>query len=193
MTLRDLPARAAWLHETARTGFETVFPVRGADGYQLTGHTAAVEADHAWVVHYVISVDDAWRTRAARITGWTEAGSRAVMLETDGSGRWLVDGRAAPTLDGCLDVDLESSACTNTLPIHRLGLAIGREADSPAAYVRALDLDVERLEQWYTRVDDSDGAHQYDYQAPAFDFATRLTYDATGLVITYPGIARRVL
>lgn len=46
-----------------------------------------------------------------------------------------------------LDVDLESSALTNALPVHRMGLGIEPAADAPAAYVRALDLSVDRLEQ----------------------------------------------
>jgi hypothetical protein len=193
MALHDLPKSAAWLHETARTGFESVFPRRENDGHQLVGHTAAVEGDHAWAVRYVISIDGAWCTRAARITGWTEQGRRDVVLEADGAGRWRLDGRSAPALDGCLDVDLESSACTNTLPVHRLGLPVGREADAPAAYVRAFDLSVERLAQRYARVDDAQGTYHYDYQARAFDFEARLIYDDAGLVISYPGIARRVL
>jgi hypothetical protein len=193
MALRGLPTSAAWLHEDARTGFESVFPVTHRKGYTLTGHTAAVEDDYVWVVHYVISVDDLWRTRSARIQSWTQEGRREVMLESDGLGQWRIDGRSAPELDGCLDVDLESSACTNTLPVHRLGLAIGREGDSSAAYVRALDLNVERLAQRYARVENSNGTHQYDYHAPAFDFEARIIYDAAGLVISYPGIARRVL
>jgi hypothetical protein len=52
-------------------------------------------------------------------------------------------------------------------------------------------LAVERLEQTYTRVDDEDGVEQYDYEAPAFDFGCRLAYDHSGLVLQYPGIARR--
>jgi uncharacterized protein len=52
-----------------------------------------------------------------------------------------------PGPDGCRDVDLEASPCTNTIPIHRLGLEAGDSADAPAAYVRWLDLSVQRLEQ----------------------------------------------
>ena len=51
---------------------------------------------------------------------------------------------------------------------------------------------VERLEQEYRRIED-DGPHQrYDYHSPAFDFACDLVYDASGLVLDYPGIATRV-
>jgi hypothetical protein len=61
--------------------------------------------------------------------------------------------------------------------------------DAPAAYVRALTLTAERLDQVYERI----GAEhrQYDYAAPSFGFTARLAYDDSGLVIDYPGIAVR--
>jgi len=34
-----------------------------------------------------------------------------VRLAFDDSGRWRTNGSAAPELDGCVDVDLEASAC----------------------------------------------------------------------------------
>jgi hypothetical protein len=61
----------------------------------------------------------------------------------------------------------------------------------PAAYVRALSLSAERLEQTYTRVADEGGRQRYDYAAPVFDFTCCLVYDESGLVVDYPGIARR--
>jgi hypothetical protein len=66
-------------------------------------------------------------------------------LRSTGDGRWTVDGRRAPHLDR-LDVDLEASACTNALPIHRLALPPGEVVEAPAAYVRASDLSVIRLD-----------------------------------------------
>jgi hypothetical protein len=80
---------------------------------------------------------------------------------------------------------------TNALPVHRMGLRVGARSSAPAVYVRALDLVVERLDQDYLRSAD-EGRHQcYDYSAPAFDFACRLVYDESGLVLDYPGIAVR--
>jgi hypothetical protein len=80
---------------------------------------------------------------------------------------------------------------TNTLPVHRLTLATGEHAAAPAAYVRALDLGVTRLEQTYRRIPDDGPRQRYDYAAPAFGFTSRLAYDESGLVLDYPGIARR--
>ena len=65
---------------------------------------------------------------------------------------------------------------TNALPVHRMDLRVGDRASAPAAYVRALDLRVERLDQDYARTAD-EGRHQrYDYAAPVFGFACRLVY-----------------
>jgi uncharacterized protein len=64
-------------------------------------------------------------------------------------------------------------------------------AAAPAAYVRAVGLAVQRLEQVYARTTDQAGRQCYDYAAPDFDFAARLVYDESGLVLDYPGIAAR--
>jgi hypothetical protein len=193
MSFNEVPASAAWRHHSAREGFESVFLRADRSGYRLDGHTAAVDVGEPWVVHYLISLDERWTTRTARVFGWSRSGNHEVFLEADGSGRWHVNGGAVSELDGCIDVDLESSACTNTIPVRRLGLAVGQSAEAPAAYVRALDLQVERLEQRYARVVD-DGSHQrYDYHAPAFDFESCLVCDGAGLVLQYPGVASRAL
>jgi len=191
----DLPAAAAWRHIEAREGFETAFCAARGSGWRLEGWSAAVEDGVAWTVGYAIDVDERWCTVAARITGRSAAGARAVEIAADGtgSGRWRVDGVRVPALDGCLDVDLEASACTNTLPVHRLALAPGAGAAAPAVYVRAADLAVERLDQHYRRAADDAATHRYDYESPAFGVAGELVYDAAGLVLDYPGLARRVV
>jgi hypothetical protein len=157
----------------------------------IAGHTAAVEDGRPWAVDYLISVDERWRTRAATIHNRTIAGQSTTRLDADGEGRWQVDGEWRPELDGCLDVDLEASACTNTFPVHRLDRAGRTEADTPAAFVRAVDLEVQRLEQRYARSADEQAQHVYDYRAPAFDAHLRLVFDGAGLVVDYPGLAAR--
>jgi hypothetical protein len=191
MPFLPLPPSAAWAHQDARSGFEVVFfqPLR--DGHLLTGTTTAVEDGHSWIVDYEIRVDLGWRTRSANVSGRCVTGLRTRRIESDTEGQWRIDGEPAPHLDGCLDVDLESSAMTNTLPVHRLALGTSETAQAPGAYVRALNLSVERLEQHYARTAD-EGPHQhYDYSAPAFDFSCSLVYDEAGLLLAYPGIAKR--
>jgi uncharacterized protein len=191
MSFLPLPASACWQHRAARSGFEVAYFEAIPDGLRIQGTTTAIEDGKAWVVTYLIRLDTAWATRSARITARTVAGWRETFLESDGAGHWLVDGNAASHLDGCMDVDLESSAMTNALPVHRMSLRIGDAADAPAAYVRVLGPGAERLEQVYVRIADQDARQCYEYTAPAFGFTSRLRYDASGLVADYPGIAVR--
>jgi hypothetical protein len=191
MTFRRPPPFAAWQHRGARDGFEVAFLHADRDGYRVEGATTAVEDGAAWAVRYAIALSRDWRTRSARVVSRSAAGERELTLEASAAGGWRIDGASAPALVGCLDVDLESSALTNAFPVHRLNLAIGREAEAPAAYVRALDLEVERLEQRYVRRDDEAARQRFGYSAPRFDFACELVYDAYGLVLDYPGIAAR--
>jgi hypothetical protein len=188
----DLPRAAAWQHRDARIGFEVAFVHTGDNGYRVEGHTAAVEAGEAWAVEYVVTLDRGWLTLSARVQGQSATGRREVVLEAHGAGGWVINGAPAPELDGCLDVDLEASSLTNAFPVHRLGLEVGQEADAPAAYVRALDLSVVRLDQRYARGPDEGTRRRYHYTAPAFEFETDLVYDEAGLLIDYPGIAARV-
>jgi hypothetical protein len=193
MSFSVLPVTGAWHHRGARLGFEVAYFQPTDDGYHINGCTTAAEDGQTWMVTYAIRLDETWTTRSARITGRSASGIRHAQLEADGLGRWRVDGQVASHLDGCLDVDLESSAMTNALPVHRIGLPIGARASAPAAYVRALDLSVERLDQDYVRTAD-EGRHQhYDYAAPVFGFTCRLVYDESGLVLDYPGIAVRAV
>jgi uncharacterized protein len=187
----DLPATAAWRHLEARDGFEVLFVRREPDGYRLDGHSAAVEEGQAWGVRYTLTIDASWATRSAHVESRSALGAREVRIDGDGSGGWRVDGRPAPELAGCLDVDLEASACTNALPVRRLGLDVGRRAEAPAAYVRAPDLRVERLEQQYARLEDDGDTSRYDYDSPDHDFRAVLVFDQSGLVLDYPGIAVR--
>jgi hypothetical protein len=191
MSFSALPPTAAWAHQDTRTGFEVVYFQTAHRGHVVTGCTTAVESGQTWIVDYTVRVDSGWRTQRAEVHGRSGDGAHSLVLESEGEGRWQVDGVPAPQLDGCLDVDLESSAMTNALPVRRLALQPGEEAAAPAAYVRAVGLDVKRLEQTYLRADDDGPRQRYHYAAPAFDFSCQLDYDAAGLVLTYPGIAVR--
>ncbi|MDX6697005.1 MAG: uncharacterized protein QOE65_402 [Solirubrobacteraceae bacterium] len=189
----DLPPFAAWRHQGARDGFEVAFFEVLDGGVLVGGHTVAVEEGRPFSVGYAIELDGAWHTRTARVWGRGADGERTVVLAGDGEGRWSIDGVAVPELDGCLDVDLESSALTNAFPMRRLGLAPGEAAEAPAAYVRALDLGVGRLEQRYARIDAGEEHQRYDYASATFDFRCQLGYDESGLVLDYPGIATRLI
>jgi hypothetical protein len=188
----ELPATAAWRHLDAREGFEVLFLRREADGYRFEGHATAVEDGVTWSVRYAIEVDAGWVTRTARVVSRSAAGERELRIARGGHGGWLIDGKPAPELAGCEDVDLEASSFTNAFPVRRLGLEVGEDSDAPAAYIRAPNLRVARLEQHYARLPDDAETRRYDYFSPAFDFRAVLVYDGHGLILDYPGIAVRV-
>lgn len=184
----DLPAVAAWRHKEAREGFEVLFL---QPGNRFVGTTTAVEAGEAWAVEYVIVVDSQWRTVSAYVKRRSVRGVHEVLLESAGPAKWRVNGKPAPHLDGCFDVDLESSSFTNAFPVNRLQLAVGASAEAPGAWVRVADLSVERLDQRYTRIAHEDAPQQrYHYVSPGLE--CDLMFDEYGLVLDYPGLAVRV-
>lgn len=118
---------------------------------------------------YRVLVDADWRTRSLRVEGW--AGAKPFSLALD-----------APLPDGCIDVDLAFTPSTNTLPIRRLGLAVGEEARVSAAWLRFPELKIERLDQTYRRT----GELTWQYTSDT-GFTGRLEVDEFGLVRTYEG------
>jgi hypothetical protein len=186
------PPTACWLHHDARVGFEVAYFEKVTEGWRIDGATAALQDGETWAVTYRLVLDESWRTISARVATRSALGSHAVVVNGDQAGNWKVDGLPAPHLDGCLDVDLEASALTNAFPVRRYELAVGERMEVPAAYIRVAPGPVERLDQNYRRLVNDDRTEQlYDYGAPAFDFTARLRYDASALVIDYPGIAVR--
>ena len=182
-----LPTTAAWRLLEAHEGFEVVSIDTGPDGVRFSGTSVGVEERVPWSFRYVVEVDAAWHGVRATIQ---VGDGRRLVVEADGPGRWLVDGTHDPVLDGCLDIDLEGSALTNTAPVHRLGLDEGAAGESAAVYVRTT-LSVERLDQTYRRLPEDQGL-AFEYASPRFDYQATLAFAPDGLVEDYPGIARRV-
>jgi uncharacterized protein len=149
-----------------------------ASGFELSGLILQAHQDVPYVARYLVRVDEVWRTRAVELE--LENGGRTTLsLSTDGAGRWTRDGQPVGRLDDCIDVDLEWSPSTNTLPIRRLGLSPGESKVVSAAWVRFPSLVVERLEQTYERLDD----RRYRYQSGRF--TAELLVDSDGLVVQY--------
>ncbi len=157
-----------------------------ATGWRLIGELHVDEAGVSAELRYEIHCDSEWRTRSALIEG--EAAGEAVRfaLAADGAGQWTRDGAPLPDLAGALDVDLGFTPATNTLPIRRLGLAIGDTAPVRSAWLRFPELRLEPLEQTYTR----EAAQSFRYHATVDGepFVARLDTDAFGRVLHYEGL-----
>jgi uncharacterized protein len=189
----NLPPFATFTHTEVRDGFESVcFRALHApgEGFLLEGGTAAIEDGIPWSVQYRVAVDENWRTTRAEATGISPSGHHQLAAEVR-DGRWWINNTERPDLDGCVDIDFETSLVTNTLAVHRIDLASTIPIKVPAAFVRADDLRVERIEQTYLCVERNEDRTVFDYTSTTFAFACQLVFDASGLVTDYPGIGRR--
>jgi len=190
--MAGLPQSAAWRHVEASDGFEVLFPREDDEGIRLHGYVAVIEEGEVCGLRYSLRLDGDWTTRSAHVVARFASGEHERRIERGDDGELTVDGAAAPELEGIVDVDLEVSAVTNALPVNRMRPAVGEQVEAPAAYLRIPDLRVARLAQTYRRISDDGERTRYEYEAPEFDTACELVYDAAGLVLDYPGIAVRV-
>jgi len=116
---------------------------------------------------------------------------RKVELASNGRGRWTDgSGNPLPALDGAVDMDLSASPITNTLPIRRLNLAKGSAAEIRVAYVHFPDLAIVCDPQRYTCVQPM---RRYRYESLDSDFVREIDVDRNGLIVSYPGLFRRLL
>ena len=164
-------------------------------GLVLEGMVAGNREGDSYGAHYIVRADAQGRTREVRVR---YAGSYSLHVTADGEGNWHDEqrGRAIPRLRGCIDVDIGATAATNTLPIRRLGLAIGEACAISAAYVPlpgelAGQLEgaflPEPVDQRYTRL----GDRLWRYEGLFRDFVADLPVDDMGLVLDYPQLFRR--
>jgi hypothetical protein len=106
---------------------------------------------------------------------------RRLVLVRDGEG-WI---------EGALDCDLGLSPLTNAMPVHRTGLLHRPGAeDFLMTWVSVPDLVVHASAQRYEHV--RPGVVRYVDRGQFEGFTAELAFDADGLVLDYPGLARRV-
>jgi uncharacterized protein len=158
-----------------------------ADGLILR-HRPGAEPLRLW---YRLKCERDWTVREAEFRVWC-GGERRLGLLADGAGRWHDgEGRALEALEGCVDVDLTATAFTNTLPVRRLGLKEGESAEIRVAYVAAPDLRLTAVRQRYTCLSVTKERSRYLYEGLDTGFVAELPLDADGVVLDYPGLARR--
>jgi uncharacterized protein len=95
-----------------------------------------------------------------------------------------------PQLAGAIDIDISITPFTNTLPIRRLRLQTGQSQEILVAYVQLPGLAVTTDRQRYTCREPD---RRYRYESLDGDFTREIEVDGHGLVVTYPGLFRRVL
>ncbi len=98
-----------------------------------------------------------------------------------------------PDLSDAVDCDVGRSPLTNTLPVRRLHLLDGGEADLAIAWVSVPDLRVLRSEQRYQFVSADRGGVIIRYMGRHRSYVGEVTFDRDGFVLHYPDLARRLV
>lgn len=150
--------------------------------WRLSGTAVFAHEEQACRLDYLIVCDSEWRTVCCRVTAWLGGRSIDTDISVDAGGRWRLNGIECPAISGCTDVDLNFSPSTNLLPIRRLGLEIGAEAEVQAAWLRFPSFTLERLDQRYRRT----GPEIYRYESLGGAFVTELQVNSVGFVTRYP-------
>lgn len=178
---------ARW-QDWSGNGMEHLILKHGPAGVVADSVVLATVDNEAIAVWYRIHCDPAWRVRKAEIRRIGD--DRSVELVSDGEGSWTDGaGLAQPQLQGAIDIDISVTPFTNTLPIRRLGLKDGQSAEIRVAYIQLPTLQIITDRQRYTRLD---GGH-YRYESVDSDFRRDIEVDADALVVSYPGLFRRIL
>lgn len=173
--------RTTWRHKLA-DGVERVRLAPTPDGWTITGTAAFHQGGDLCLLDYVVVCDPVWRTRSTLVDGVVAGRRVRHEIQVSAAGDWSIDGREAPEVAGCVDVDLNFSPSTNTLPIRRLSLAVGQSARVRAAWLRFPSFALEPLDQIYRRA----AADRYRYESGDGSFTADISVDDAGLVRQYP-------
>jgi uncharacterized protein len=154
------------------------------DGWELSGTAIFSSQRGPSRLNYVVLCDSTWRTSWAQVRG--SVGDRGVDLTVSVNAQrsWYVNKAECPPVKGCIDIDLGFSPATNLLPIRRLSLAVGDQAEVAAAWLPFPSLEFELLSQVYRR----QGENTYHYESGGGAFVTTLEVNAAGFVANYPGL-----
>jgi hypothetical protein len=152
--------------------------------WHLAGTAVFAHHQQACRLDYLVVCDSGWHSIYGKVAGWVGNQPVAIELSADSARRWLLNGMECPAVAGCLDLDLNFSPSTNLLPIRRLDLAIGMEAEVQAAWLRFPEFTLEPLVQLYRRI----RAATYRYESAEGTFVTELQVNAAGFVTSYPNV-----
>jgi hypothetical protein len=148
--------------------------------WHLEGSAVFSHHEQPCRLEYYVLCDASWTTVSGRVSGWVGRTSVDLEITVDTDRKWRVNGVESSTVAGCFDLDLNFSPSTNLLPIRRLNLSVGQEAEVRAAWLRFPSFQLETLVQIYRRTDES----TYQYRSEP-DFIANLTVDEFGLVTNY--------
>lgn len=170
----------------------------------LEGHGTSITEEYA--LSWNLIVDENWVTRELHVSVHGDGWDRSLKLSRWSDTTWSADtdrngdpDLAPPGLQRGVDLkgldycDLGLCPVTNIMPIRRLGLleCEVEEQRITVAWVDVPSLQVIKSVQRYRSFREGDEL-RVGYVSESRDFASELGVDADGMVIDYPGLARRL-
>ncbi|MGH3796282.1 MAG: putative glycolipid-binding domain-containing protein [Pseudonocardiaceae bacterium] len=183
----------AWVGQNALR-LEAARVVLGERSLRATGSVvdAPQQGAEPYSASYALATDEAGVVRRLTVRTVRAEGEQHVTLNRSEEGLWLIDhgaGAVRTDFDGALDVDLAASPLFNAIPLRRLDLhRASAEHVLPMVFVDLPSLEVRLVRQTYRSVSVDDPA-VVSYAGDSSE--VELTVDADGLVLDYPGLARR--
>ena len=162
-------------HEFARLFFDSFC-------WHLNGTAIFVQDEKPCRVDYRLKCNSEWETLSGRVSGWAGEKEIEIEISVEQNRRWRINGQECAQAADCIDLDLNFSPLTNTLPIRRLNLNVGEKAEVRAAWLKFPSFQIESLEQSYHRID----ATTYRYESAGGRFVANLIVNETGFVTSYP-------
>jgi hypothetical protein len=137
-------------------------------------------------VEYVLRLAPTWHVRQFLL--FRDLDEPDLWLAIDARHRWgEINGSYRTEFDGCTDIDLDCTPFTATVPIRRLGLAVGSTADLDVISVDVETLAAVRVPVRYERV----AARKFRRTALDDGSVREFAVDDYGLVIEEAGRFRR--
>lgn len=177
---------------------------------RLTAHGTSRTADYA--ISWALATTSGWVTQRLTATVHGQGWSRHLELDRSESGKWSCVAQSSgdsslpkpgivdpDALAGALDCDLGLCPVTNTMPVLRLDLLSGNaapvdETELTMAWVEVPSLRVIPSRQVYSHVRSAreDSPAVVLFSSGNGGFTAELTVDDDGVVVDYPGLARRI-
>jgi hypothetical protein len=173
-------ARFAFWRRLDAPGHDAAMLAPAVNGWTLTGFAAFLEKGPTGL-RYQVDLALDFSSRSARIDGFRQGEPFVRRFRRDGQG-WFLDGRPVPGLDDLVHLDFGFTPSTNLQQLRHAGLAIGEEAEIPAAWFDIGEESLIRLPQHYRRLAED----RFYYASPTADYEAVLELAPSGFVRLYP-------
>lgn len=165
-----------------RPGHDAARFVRAGEGWRVEGF-AAFHENGPTGLRYELTLAADFATVGAHVAGHRSGRPFSHAFRRTG-GEWLLDGEPAPGLGDLVHLDFGFTPATNLQQLLHADLAIGEEAEIPAAWFDIGERGLVRLSQRYRRT----AADRYRYNSPSTGYEATLEMAASGFVRLYPGL-----